>query len=136
MDGRSAPLRSRVCKSPWSCAFSQTSSADSESSNGGRKSPSKGAARPLAPFGTDDISPFDEENDAFTTGKDKVNGSDPPVAFRHYISDISDFYFYFLNHPFSQHVIPLSLSKVNSFIHPFITFIFFVQFFVFPSCFF
>ncbi|XP_076152854.1 uncharacterized protein C7orf57 homolog [Alosa pseudoharengus] len=52
---------------------SQASSADSTSSNGGRESPSKGAARLLAaPFGTDEISPWDQGTDAFTAGKDKA----------------------------------------------------------------
>ncbi|XP_062374327.1 uncharacterized protein C7orf57 homolog isoform X2 [Sardina pilchardus] len=55
---------------------SQASSADSTSSNGGHKSSSKGAARLLAaPFGTDEISPWDQDTDAFTAGKDKVGNA-------------------------------------------------------------
>lgn len=59
------------------------------------KSPTKGAARPLAPFGTDDVSPWDQDVNAFTAGKDKVNGSAPLVALYHYISDISNYFFFF-----------------------------------------
>ncbi|KAL2102926.1 hypothetical protein ACEWY4_002094 [Coilia grayii] len=51
---------------------SQTSSADSTSSHRGRRSPPKGTAQPLAaPFGTDDISPWDQDAGAFTAGKEK-----------------------------------------------------------------
>lgn len=53
---------------------SQASSGDSNSISGhrGRRGPPKGAARPLsAPFGTDDVSPWDQDTNAFTTGKDK-----------------------------------------------------------------